>query len=75
MNVHIKWFLSFRFFTTVAMQMKMTILGYFLYKISGTALALGMLGLYEALPRILLALPAGYQVDAIVSSNVTVNVN
>ena len=63
MNVHIKWFLSFRFFTTVAMQMKMTILGYFLYKISGTALALAMLGLYEALPRILLALPAGYQVE------------
>lgn len=63
MNSHIKWFLSFRFFTTIAMQMKMTILGYFLYQISGTALALGMLGLYEALPRILLALPAGYQVE------------
>jgi MFS family permease len=63
MNTQMNWFLSFRFFTTVAMQMKMTILGYFLYKISGTALALGMLGLYEALPRILLALPAGYQVE------------
>jgi MFS family permease len=41
----------------------MTILSYFLYKLSGEAIALGMLGLYEALPRILLALPAGYQVE------------
>lgn len=63
MHANIKWFLSFRFFTTIAMQMKMTILGFFLYKISGAPLALGMLGLYEALPRILLALPAGYQVE------------
>jgi MFS family permease len=45
------------------MQMKITILSYFLYKLSGEAIALGMLGLYEALPRILLALPAGYQVE------------
>jgi len=47
------------------MQMKMTILGYFLYQISGEALSLGMLGLYEALPRIFLALPAGYFVERI----------
>lgn len=63
MTNDVRWFLSFRFFTTVAMQMKMTILSYFLYKLSGEAIALGMLGLYEALPRILLALPAGYQVE------------
>jgi len=63
MTKDVRWFLSFRFFTTVAMQMKMTILSYFLYKLSGEAIALGMLGLYEALPRILLALPAGYQVE------------
>jgi MFS family permease len=63
MNTDVRWFLSFRFFTTVAMQMKITILSYFLYKLSGEAIALGMLGLYEALPRILLALPAGYQVE------------
>jgi MFS family permease len=63
MTKDVRWFLSFRIFTTVAMQMKMTILSYFLYKLSGEAIALGMLGLYEALPRILLALPAGYQVE------------
>lgn len=63
MTHQIKWFLSFRFFTTVAMQMKMTILGYFLYQISGVALVLGMIGLYEALPRIILALPSGYIVE------------
>jgi MFS family permease len=63
MSPSIKWYLSFRFFTTVAMQMKMTILGYFLYQISGEALALGMLGLCEAFPRIFLALPAGFYVE------------
>jgi MFS family permease len=63
MTASVNWFLSFRFFSTVAMQMKMTILGYFLYQISGEALVLGLLGLYEALPRILTALPAGFLVE------------
>ncbi len=55
--------LSFRFFTTVAMQMKMTILSYLLYKVTKEPLSLGLLGLYEALPRILMSLPAGYIVE------------
>lgn len=59
----IKWFLSFRFFTTIAMQMKMTILGYYLYQLSGEAITLGLIGLYEAIPRIGMALPAGYFVE------------
>lgn len=63
MSAYIKWFLSFRFSTTVAMQMKMTILSYYLYQINGSAAALGLLGLYEALPKIVLALPAGYLVE------------
>lgn len=63
MHRDIKWFLSFRFFTTIAMQMKMTILGYYLYQLSGEALTLGLLGLYEAIPRIGMALPAGYFVE------------
>lgn len=63
MTSQVKWFLSFRFFMTVAMQMKMTLLSFYLYKISGLALVLGMIGLYEALPRIVLALPSGYLVE------------
>jgi hypothetical protein len=55
--------LSFRFFTTVAMQMKMTILSYLLYKVTKEPFSLGLLGLYEALPRILMSLPAGYIVE------------
>jgi MFS family permease len=34
-----------------------------LYGITGLALSLGMLGLYEAIPRILTALPSGYIVE------------
>jgi MFS family permease len=59
------YFLLFRFFTTIGMQMKLTIIGYFLYKISSSAISLGMLGLYEALPRIAMSLPAGYLVEQI----------
>ena len=55
--------LSFRFFTTVAMQMKMAILSYLLYKVTKEPLSLGLLGLYEALPRIVMSLPAGYIVE------------
>ncbi len=60
MSSSIKWFLSFRFFTTVAMQMKVTILGYYLYELTGEPLTLGILGLCEALPKIFASLPAGY---------------
>jgi MFS family permease len=45
------------------MQMKMTILGYFLFKLTKEPLTLGYLGLYEAIPRILMSLPAGYIVE------------
>lgn len=63
MNQDLRWFLSFRFFTTVAMQMKMTILGYYLYEITDDVYSLGLLGLYEAIPRVGMALPAGYIVE------------
>jgi MFS family permease len=65
MTPYILQFLSFRLFVTIAMQMKMTILGYFLYQITGEPLSLGLLGLYEALPRVLMALPAGYFIERI----------
>lgn len=60
---HFKQFLSFRLFTTIGMQMKMTIMGYFLYEMSHETLTLGLLGLYEAIPRIAMSLPAGYIVE------------
>jgi MFS family permease len=47
----------------MAMQMKMTILSYLLYKVTKEPLSLGLLGLYEALPRIVMSLPAGYIVE------------
>lgn len=58
-----RFLILFRFITTVGMQMKMTILGYFLFKITKEPLTLGYLGLYEAIPRILMSLPAGYIVE------------
>ena len=61
--IQFKFLILFRFITTVGMQMKMTILGYFLFKITKEPLTLGYLGLYEAIPRILMSLPAGYIVE------------
>jgi MFS family permease len=61
--IQFKFLILFRFITTVGMQMKMTILGYFLFKVTKEPLTLGYLGLYEAIPRILMSLPAGYIVE------------
>ncbi len=61
--IQFKFLILFRFITTVGMQMKMTILGYFLFKLTKEPLTLGYLGLYEAIPRILMSLPAGYIVE------------
>lgn len=45
------------------MQMKLTILAYYLYEKTNDPWSLGMLGLCEAIPRVGMALPAGYLVE------------
>ncbi|MCU0329295.1 MAG: MFS transporter [Chitinophagales bacterium] len=48
---------------TFAFQVQQTVMGYLLFKLYGIELVLGYLGLVEALPKILLSLPAGYLVE------------
>ena len=45
------------------MKMIPVLLGWYLYELTGSKLALGMLGLSEVIPAILFALPAGVKVD------------
>jgi MFS family permease len=53
------FFLSGRFFGTVAMQVQSVAIGWQIYEIERTPLALGLVGLCQFLPMFLLTLPAG----------------
>jgi MFS family permease len=52
-----------RLIFTIGMKMIPVLLGWYLYELTGSKLALGMLGLSEVIPAILFALPAGVKVD------------
>lgn len=52
-----------RFFFTLAVQMQAVVVGWRIYELTNDALALGLIGLAEAVPALSLALYAGYVVD------------
>ena len=52
-----------RFFFTFAYQMQTVIIGYYIYKLTGSKSALGFIGLAEAVPAISIALYGGYIAD------------
>ncbi|MBK8053892.1 MAG: MFS transporter [Saprospiraceae bacterium] len=52
-----------RLIFTIGMKMIPVLLGWYLYELTGSKFALGMLGLSEVIPAILFALPAGVKVD------------
>ena len=56
-------YLSMRFFFTFAYQMQAVLVGYHMYILTKSALALGMIGLTEAIPSIGIALYGGYVAD------------
>lgn len=56
-------YLAMRFFLTFAYQMQAVIVGYYIYQLTKSPLALGMIGLAEAIPSIGIALYGGYIAD------------
>jgi MFS family permease len=56
-------FLLYRFFTTIAIQMQGLIVGWQVYELTKDPLALGLVGLAEALPNIAVVLFAGHAAD------------
>ena len=62
-NPEFTWFISGRILFIGGLRMIPVLLGWKLYELTGSKLALGMLGLSEVIPAILLALPAGVRVD------------
>jgi MFS family permease len=56
-------YLGMRFFFTFAYQMQAVIIGFHIYHLTGDPLALGLIGLSEAIPAIGIALYGGYVAD------------
>ena len=63
MSLDFKKLLSARFLFTMAVQMQAVVLGWRIYELLQDPLALGFIGLTEAVPAIGLALYAGYLID------------
>lgn len=59
------FFLNTRFFLTLAIQMQSVIVGWQIYKITKDELALGMIGLAEAIPFIAVSLFSGHVADTV----------
>ena len=56
-------YLGMRFFFTFAYQMQAVILGFYIYHLTKSAFALGLIGLSEAIPALCLGLFGGYIAD------------
>ena len=62
-NREFSWYIITRILFIAGLRMTPVLLGWRLYQITGSKLSLGILGLSEVIPAILLALPAGVRVD------------
>lgn len=58
-----RFFLTGRFIYTMGIRMTGTVIGWWIYLLTDSKLALGFVGLSEFLPAFLLALPAGHYID------------
>ncbi len=58
-----RYFLGTQFSYTVAVLIQEVVLGYYLYDITGDPLTLGLIGLFEAIPYLMLALFGGHVAD------------
>ncbi len=58
-----RYFVLFRFFITIAVQMQSVIVGWQMYELTHDPLALGLIGLAEAIPFISIALYSGHVAD------------
>ena len=58
-----RFYLGMRFFFTFAYQMQTTVLGFYIYQVTHSKMALAWIGLSEAIPAVGLALYGGYIAD------------
>ena len=62
-NTEFTWFLIARFLFIAGLRMTPFLLGWKLYEVTGSSLSIGIVGLSEVIPAVLLALYAGVKVD------------
>lgn len=62
-NREFTFFVIARFLFIAGLRMTPLLLGWKLYEVTGSKLSIGIVGLSEVIPAVLLALPAGVQVD------------
>lgn len=67
-----RYFLFANFFVTVGLLIQEVIIGYELYRITHDPLAIGMIGLMEAVPFILLSLFGGHYSDKLSKKNIMI---
>lgn len=60
-----RYFVSARFFTTLAIQIQSVVVAWQVYELTNDPLALGLIGLAEAVPSILVSLYAGHIADVV----------
>ncbi|MBK8698897.1 MAG: MFS transporter [Saprospiraceae bacterium] len=65
-----RFFLGTQFTYTVAVLIQEVVLGYYLYEVTGDPLALGLIGLFEAIPYLALALFGGHAADLFDKKNI-----
>ncbi|HMT10008.1 MAG TPA: MFS transporter [Ignavibacteria bacterium] len=65
-----RYFLFTNFFVTVGLLIQEVIIGYELYRLTHDPLAIGMIGLAEAIPFILLSLFGGHYSDKLSKKNI-----
>jgi MFS family permease len=58
-----RYFLTYRFFITMATLMQSVIIGWQVYDLTKNVLSLGMIGLVEVIPQVSIALFAGHYID------------
>lgn len=58
-----RFFIVARFFMVLAINIQATIVGWQVYELTGSVLDLGLVGLFEAIPSILVSLYAGHLAD------------
>ncbi|RYF91692.1 MAG: MFS transporter [Chitinophagaceae bacterium] len=61
--IEYKFFIAGRFIFLMGLRMTATIIGWWIYLLTKSPLALGLVGLSEVIPALLLALPAGHYID------------
>ncbi|HZY83034.1 MAG TPA: MFS transporter [Cyclobacteriaceae bacterium] len=67
-----RFFISARFFVTLAIQIQGVVVGYQVYEITKDPFSLGLIGLAEAIPSIVVSLYAGHVADIVMRKKIIV---